>query len=156
MKQVFIVLVVAAAGSLPACAQKLKESQVPAVAKSAFMKEHPNTTGEWEKEEGNYEVVFKQDGKTMSSVIDKKGSILETETDLMSNELPQNVQTYLKQHYKGVKILGAAKVVKANGEVNYEANVNRKELMFDANGQLMKKQKEEKEDEDKEGKKGED
>ncbi len=154
MEKVLIVLVVAAACSLSASAQKLKESQIPAVVKSAFMKEHPNTTAQWEKEDGNYEAVFKQDGKTMSSLIDKKGSILETETDLSANELPQNIQSYLKQRFKGAKITAAAKVVKPNGEVNYEANVNRKELMFDANGQVMKNQKEEKEDEDKEGKKG--
>jgi riboflavin synthase alpha subunit len=156
MKKTLVFSLLVAGFSLSASAQKLKESQVPAVVKSAFTKEHPNTIAQWEKEEGNYEVVFKQDGKTMSSVIDKKGSVLENETDLTANELPQNIQSYLKQHYKGANITGAAKVVKANGEVNYEANVNKKEIMFDANGQVMKKQKEEKEDEDKEGKKGKD
>ncbi len=153
MKNLLLVLVITATGTLPAYAQKLKESQVPVAVKSAFIKEHPNTTAQWEKEEGNYEAVFKQDGKNMSSVIDKKGFILENETDLSANELPQNIQSYLQQHYKGAKISAAAKVVKANGDVNYEANVNRKELMFDANGQVLKNQKEEKEDEEKENKK---
>ncbi len=122
--------------------QKLKESQVPAAAKTAFQKKYPNVIASWEKEGKNYEVNFKQDGKTMSSVIDKNGTIIETETDMTVKDLPQTAQNYLKEHYKDAKIKEAAKIVKANGEVNYEALANGKDVMFDAKGNFIKTAKE--------------
>ena len=124
--------------ALSACGQKLKESQVPAAAKAAFQKQYPNAKATWEKEDGNYEANFKQDGKTMSSVIDKTGTILETETDIAIGELPASAQAYIKSHYPEVKIKEASKIVKTNGEVNYEALVNGKDVMFDTNGKFIK------------------
>lgn len=53
--------------------------------------------------------------------------------------LPQNVQSYLKTHYKEAKVKEAAKIVKANGDINYEAKVNGKDVIFDDNGKFIKK-----------------
>lgn len=144
MKKTTLLLALTGFLFLSVHAQNLQESKVPAAVKSAFMKAHPNMKGEWEKEGGDYEVNFKMDGKSMSSVINKAGAILSTETELTPNELPQSVQTYLAQHYKGAKIKGAAKIIKDNGEVCYEAGVNGKEFLFDSNGKMLKKAKEEK------------
>lgn len=119
-------------------AQKLKISQVPAAAKTAFAKANPNTAGEWEKENGSYEVNFKKDGKKMSYVISKSGSILETESEMDVNELPETVKVYVKQHNKGANAKEAEKIVKANGETSYEVKVKNKELVFDSNGKLIK------------------
>jgi hypothetical protein len=145
MKKILMFAFIGVVCTLSACAQKLKESQVPAVAKTAFAKQYANTVGQWEKEDGNYEVVFKKDGKDLSSVIDMSGKFILTETELSSKELPQSVQLYLQSHYKNAKVKGAAKIEKASGEVNYEAIVNGKELIFDANGKILKTEKEEKE-----------
>jgi len=142
MKKLFVAILATGIIALSASGQKLKESQVPAAAKTAFQKKYPNTNATWEKEGKNYEVNFKQDGKTMSSVIDKNGTIIETETDMAVKDLPQSAQNYLKGHYKDAKIREAAKIVKANGEVNYEALVNGKDVMFDANGNFIKTAKE--------------
>ncbi|MCW3106421.1 MAG: hypothetical protein JWQ09_927 [Segetibacter sp.] len=141
MKKLLMFLAIGAISSIAVSAQQLKEGQVPAAAKSAFQKQYPNTTAKWEKEKGNYEVNFKKDGKTMSAVIDKAGTIIETETDIAINELPQSVQSYLKTHYKGAKVKEAAKIVKANGEVNYEGEVNGKDVIFDSNGKFIKEVK---------------
>src|SRR6185369_2705674 len=142
MKKLFITAMAAGIITLSACGQKLKESQVPAAAKAGFQKQYPNIKGDWEKEGKNYEVNFKQDGKTMSSVIDKNGTIIETETDMAIKDLPQSAQNYLKEHYKDAKIKEASKIVKANGEVNYEALINGKDVMFDVNGNFIKAAKE--------------
>ena len=119
-------------------AQKLKLSEVPAAAKTAYANANPNTTGEWEKENGNYEVNFKKDGKKMSYVINKSGSILETESEIDVNELPETVKAYVKQHNKGAIAKAAEKIVNANGETSYEVKVKNKELMFDSNGKMIK------------------
>jgi hypothetical protein len=123
--------------SFSACAQKLKSSQVPAPAKAAFAKQYPGVAASWEKEDGNYEVNFKRAGKTMSAVINKDGTILETETDIAVAGLPQAAKDYIKTHYAGKKIREASKIVKANGAVEYEALINGKDVMFDSNGKFI-------------------
>jgi uncharacterized protein (DUF2147 family) len=140
MKKVFIVLFISA-GALTAFGQKLNADKVPAAAKAAFSKAHPGITGTWEKEKGNYEIEFKDAGKKMSCVIDKSGNIIETETDIAVTELPATVLTYMKEHYKGAKIKEAARIVKGNGEINFEAEVNGKDVVFDANGKFIKEEK---------------
>lgn len=125
-------------------AQKnMAASSVPTAAKDAFAKAHPNVTGKWEKEGGNYEVNFTNGGKTMSCVVTSKGSILETETDMAVSELPAPVTAYIAQHYKGVKVKEAATIVKADGTTVYEAEIKGKDVMFDANGKVVKAQKKE-------------
>ncbi|HEY1870714.1 MAG TPA: PepSY-like domain-containing protein [Chitinophagaceae bacterium] len=121
--------------------QKLKDSQVPVAAKNAFENKYPGVTGTWDKEDANYEVNFKKDGKSMSAVIDKNGTIIETETDILVNDLPPAIKTYMQKHYAGSKIKEAAKIVKANGEINYEAEVDKKDVIFDANGNFIKEAK---------------
>ena len=141
MKKLFFIAIAIGAITVSACGQKLKESQVPAAARAAFAKQYPGIKGSWEKENGNYEVNFKQAGKTMSAVIEKNGTIVETETVIPVSDIPQSASTYVKEHYKGAKIHEAAKIVKANGEVNYEAEINHKDVVFDANGKFIKEAK---------------
>src|SRR6266478_10215961 len=118
MKKLFFIAIAIGAFTVAARGQKLKESQGPAAARAAFTKQYPGIKGSWEKENGNYEVNFKQAGKTMSAVIEKNGTIVETETMIPVNDLPQSASNYVKEHYKGTKIKEAAKIVKASGEVN--------------------------------------
>lgn len=134
-------LAIMLSGVLAACGQKIKEAQVPAVVRSAFTVKYPATAATWEKEDGNYEVNFSQQGKTMSAVIDKKGTILETETDIVVSELPASVSAYIKQHYKDAKIKAASKIIKSNDETIYEALVNNKDVLFDKNGKFLKEEK---------------
>lgn len=141
MKKLFVIAFICFTYSLTASAQKLKDAEVPAAAKAAFQKQFPNTKAGWEKEKENYEVNFKKDGKVMSSVIDKNGAILETETDIAVSALPSSVRTYVKDHYKGAKIKEAAEIIRGNGEKNFEAEVGGKDVLFDANGKFLKEAK---------------
>ena len=119
-------------------AQKdLPPAKVPAASKEAFAKAHPNVTGKWEKEEADYEVTFKEGGRDMSCVIDKSGSIKETETVIPASDLPAPVTAYIASHYKGVKVKEAAIIVKADGTTVYEAEISGKDLLFDKNGNLL-------------------
>lgn len=77
----------------------------------------------------------------MSVVIDKNGTIVETESDIPEIDLPKAAQDYMKKSYTGIKIEGAAKIVKANGDINYEAELHDKDILFDANGRFIKKVK---------------
>ena len=132
----FSVVTVAQAQKKPAMVK------APAAAKEAFAKAHPGATGKWEKEDANYEVTFKESGKTMSCIVTPNGSILETETDMPVTSLPAPVTAYIAQHYKGVKVKEAATIVKADGTTEYEANIKGKDVMFDENGKLLSSKKE--------------
>lgn len=128
--------------TLAVIAQKnIAASVVPAPAKAAFAKAHPNVAGKWEKEDGNYEVSFKEGGKNMSCVIDKSGSIQETETEIAVSELPAPVAAYLAMHYKGIKVKEAASIVKKDGKTVYEAEIKGKDVLFDAQGNLVNTKK---------------
>jgi len=141
MKRLFMMITATTLVALAACGQKLKESQVPAAAKAAFEKKYPGLKGSWEKEGTNYEVNFKQGASPMSAVIDNNGTIVETETSIHVSDLPKAVRDYMKKHYAGTKIKEAAKIVKSNGDVNYEAEVNHKDVIFDANGKFIREAK---------------
>lgn len=124
--------------TLPACAQKLKTDEVPQAVRSGFAKAYPNVTGKWEKEKNNYEVNFKKSNSELSCVLDASGNILETKTEINISELPQKVRDYVKQQHPNGKIKEAAKIVKADGEVTYEAEVKGIDLIFNANGDFVK------------------
>ena len=119
-----------------------KSSTVPVAAKAAFQKAYPHATKvKWGKEDADYEVNFTQANKEMSAVYSASGALKETEEDIKLIELPANVFTYIKQHYKGTAIKEAAKIIKANGEVNYEAEVNKTDVIFDKDGKFLKEEK---------------
>ena len=116
-------------------AQKTKSSKVPEPVKMAFSKAYPNVKDvDWEKENGNYEAEFELvDDQETSVVYDANGALLETEVEIAVSALPKAVQEALK----GKKVKEASKITNAKGVVTYEAEVKRKDLMFDAAGKPM-------------------
>lgn len=122
-------------------AQKLDASKVPTNVKASFAKQYPGAVAKWEKEAGKYEVNFKQNGNTMSALYESNGSLAETEMDIRVADLPATVQAYVKEHYKGKSVKEAAKITKADGTINYEAEVNGKDVIFDGAGKFLKEVK---------------
>lgn len=142
MKKLFGFLIVSAAVSLTACAQKMDASKVPATVKTSFARQFPGATAKWEKEEGKYEAGFKHQGHEMSAVFNANGTMEESEMEIQVSELPAAVTNFVKTNHSGATIKEAAKLTKANGEVQYEAEVKGKDLIFDANGNFIKEVKE--------------
>lgn len=119
--------------------QKINVADVPPVVKQAFEKKFAGVKEvKWEKEDGKFEVNFEQNKQEMSAVFTSTGALEETEVEIKSNELPSSVTTYISKYYKGSKVTEAAKITKANGDVNYEAEVKGKDLIFDVNGKFIK------------------
>ncbi len=127
--------------SISSRAQKIKESDVPGPVKTSFAKRYPGVVSQWEKEDQHYEAGFKMHGKTMSALFSNDGTLLETEITIKTQELPLPVVTYLNSNYKGRAISEAAKITKADGTVNYEAEVEMTDLIFDSIGHFLRKQK---------------
>jgi hypothetical protein len=124
-----------------AYAQKIAASKLPAAVTASFAKHYPGATAKWEKEEGKYEPGFKLNGKEASAVFDASGVMEESEIEINSSELPAPAAEYIKTHYKGATVKELAKITKTNGEVNYEAAVKGKDLIFDAAGKFLKEVK---------------
>lgn len=121
-----------------------QQTNIPKSAKDSFSKLYPKATEvKWDKENQGYEASFKLDGKDLSVIFDKAGKVMETETAIEISQLPKGIEKYVMDNYKGYKITGAAKIVKANGEETYEAEVtkgkDKKDLLFDKSGKPEKK-----------------
>lgn len=137
MKKILLIQVLALFITMPSCAQKLKESDVPAVVRTAFAKQYPGVAPKWGKEDGKYEAGFKNKGKNMSATFEVNGVMEESEMSIDVADLPAIALVYIKENYKGKRITEAAKISKADGTVNYEAEVSKKDLIFDATGKFL-------------------
>ena len=124
-------------------AQKIKESEVPAVVKAALAKAYPKVKDvKWDKEEGAYEASFDQNKADASVLFNADGTIKEVETEIEHNQLPAAVKNTLAKEYADYKVEEAAKIV-AGGVTTYEAEVKKGkqtfDFIFDASGKLLKK-----------------
>ncbi len=142
MKKIMMMALIASAVCLTANAQKINDSKVPQSVKNSFAKNYPGTTATWEKEGAKFEAGFKQKGNTMSALFEANGTMTESEMDMAVNQLPAKVLSYVKAHYPGKTVKEGAKITKADGTVTYEAEVNGKDVIFDASGNYMKVVKE--------------
>ena len=116
-----------------------KADSAPVAAKASFTKAYPVATKvKWEKEDANYEVTFVINGNEISTIYDGKGILQESEQEMKVTELPSVIASYMKEHYKGIAVIGAAKITKADGSINYEAAIKGKDVLFDAKGKFLK------------------
>jgi hypothetical protein len=139
MKKIMLVVLVSGTlFNLTALAQKIDVAKVPSMIKASFTKDFPGITATWEKEKLNYEANFKQSGTSMSALYDANGNRIETEKDVKIATLPAAVSLYITKNCKGGKIKEAAIITKANGEINYEAEVNGVDMLFTKDGKFIR------------------
>jgi hypothetical protein len=140
MKRLILAAALAATvGSLRA--QDLKSKDVPAVVKDALVKKYSEATKvSWEKEKGNYEANWGgKSGEDNSVVFTPGGTFVEIVKAISISDLPKNIAPYVKSHYKGAKIKEAGKVTDAAGKTMYEAEIKGGDLIFDEQGNFLKK-----------------
>ena len=93
----------------------------------------------WEKENGNYEANWGgRSGEDNSVQFTPAGDFIEIVNAIAVSQLPAPVITYVKSHYKGAKITEAGRVTDAKGKIFYEVEVNRKDIIFDEKGNIIK------------------
>jgi hypothetical protein len=120
-------------------AQKLDASKVPDAVKKSFNNKYPGVENiTWEKENGQYEASYKKDGQSRSAMFSPDGTFTESEIDIKVGDLPDAAAAYLRDHYKGMEIKEASKITRANGEINYEAAIKGKDVIFDDKGKFLK------------------
>jgi hypothetical protein len=124
----------------PLCAQQLNSKDLPGIVRSAFATKYPQAQKvTWEKEKGNFEANWGgRSGEDSSAQFSPAGNFLEITKAISINLLPKSIDSYLKEHYKGSKIIEAGKVTDAHGEISYEVEVNKKDLIFNDKGDFIK------------------
>lgn len=148
-----------------------KGQDVPSKVNEAFAEKFPNARQvKWEKESAEeFEAEFTIDGTRMSANFDPRGNWKETEAEISHSDLPKAVQETLKSDYselRGTHIYKVTQPGKTLYEVEvandgaeeyedheqeekeevYEEGKNIHELVFDADGKLVKKEAGEEED----------
>ena len=120
--------------------QKVKKSEVPAPVTSALAKKYPEAKNvTWEKEKGNYEANWGgKSGEDKSVVFTPAGEFVEMVKAIPVSSLPKPVIAYVKEHYKNARITEAGRVTDAKGKITYEAEVNKKDVIFDEKGNFVK------------------
>lgn len=137
MKLIFVLATIVLIGNT-GCGQKLNENEIPAAVRSAMQSLYPDVKKtDWEMENNYYEAEFTQSKTEVSVLFSENGAVYQTETEIQISELPPAVQTYLQQEVLGEKIKEAAKIVFADGSINYEAECNGQDYLFDAIGKYI-------------------
>ena len=136
-KNLLLIIFIGATG-LSAAAQKLAASKVPDAVKVSFAKQYPGVPVTWEKEGSKYEAGFKKDSHAMSALFEQNGTMTESEVSIKVTDLPPAVASYVKEHYKGKNIKEGAKITHADGTINFEAEVDGKDVIFDSKGNFLK------------------
>jgi hypothetical protein len=132
------------AAGLVAGAFAQKKPGVPQVVKTAFAQKYPEAKHvTWEKEKGNYEGNWGgKSGEDHSALFTPAGNFVEIVDAISISQLPAPALAYVKAHYKGAKIAEAGKVTDAKGKTSYEAEVNKKDIVFDERGNFVQVEKE--------------
>lgn len=128
-----------AMASLSATAQNLDASKAPVHIQVAFSQRYPGVQDvKWEQEKGNFEATFTKDGKKMSVLMNGDGKLMETETSIPATELPTKAAAYMRLNFKGKKIRETARIVLADGSLQFEAAIKGKDVIFDKDGNFVK------------------
>lgn len=125
-------------------AQEVKEADVPAAAKEAFAKKYPGVKAEeWEKEGNDYEVEFHLDKIESSATFEANGTFKELEQEIKTSELPKAAIDYCASKFAGYKLAEAEKITDANGNISFEAEMEKDkehfDVLFDDKGNFLKK-----------------
>lgn len=140
-----------ALGTSFANAQTVKDTEVPAAVKDAFKKAYPTAkVQKWEKEGANFEAEFMVGKIENAAAYDASGNLVMTEVEIKVTELPKAITDYINTNMKGKKAKEASKMTYADGKVNYEAEVDDVDYIFDDKGNFIEKEVEtDKKDDDK-------
>ncbi len=118
------------------CVTTSNAQKVPSHIEVIFSETYPNANHvKWDHEGDKYEATFKNEGQKTSILYSANGMVEETETTIFVSELSQKVLDYVKT--KG-KVKEAARIVTAQGEITYEAEVNKTDFLFDDQGDFLK------------------
>ena len=122
---------------------------VPDAIKTKFAELYPMVNVmEWEAQDGFYEATFEEKDLETSVLFSSDGRVVQTETEISAELLPQTITDYVTINLGGKKIVEASKTVRADGRTTFEVEVDDTELLFDEKGNYVSQKSEDEDDED--------
>jgi len=127
--------------------KELTAKQVPQAVHEAFQKAHPAVKeAKYSEETADgktlYEVAFKDGGKKFEASYSADGTLIETEEEIKTAELPAPVLDAVKKAHPHAAVHEAEKVTKADGTTGYEVEIadgkKKLEIELDAAGTIVK------------------
>ena len=115
-------------------------AQVPVSVSSAFTSKFPTATSVvWEQQQQVYFIPrFTVVGIATSALIDLKGQIIHTATEMSAASLPVAATAYLHTNFSGQTASYAALIAYTGSTVTrYEVKIAGKDLIFDSNGKFV-------------------
>lgn len=127
-------------------AQKISQSNVPAVVLNNFQLKYPNADDvNWKLDRGKYTIDLKLNSKSTKLTMDYKGNVLELVQEMFLREIPKSVLDIIRKKTTNFDIEKAEKYT-TGGKVSYEiqCKVDGKNNFFWINtkGELVKYRKE--------------
>jgi hypothetical protein len=147
MKKYLIILLSFSFVSYSAYSQK----NPPESVKKAFTEKYASAQSvKWSSEEKTeWEAGFKMGNKKMSASFDNSGKWIESETAIAEKELPAAVVSTLNKDFQGYK-RGPAEIFESPEVKGFELGLSKGEIslevIFDANGKIIKKSEVKEED----------
>lgn len=154
MKKIIFILFALTVISNTGWSQKLAADKIPAAVIAAFKTKFPTATKvTWEKENKmEYEADFILNGRKVSAGFDPNGKWLLTETEILVSALPAAVQASIKNGFANFRITDASNIQSIRSGNCFEAEVKKGnesfEVLFTADGKILRRTKETKETED--------
>lgn len=133
--------------------QKVDAAKVPAPVKSAFSTKFPKAENvKWEMEDKtDYEAEFTMSGTKWSAAYKPNGTWMETEHKISMQDLPEAVRKTIAAKYSDQKAEEVEQADTPSGtmyEVGFKKDGHETEVVFSADGQVMKSKVEEDEKEE--------
>ncbi len=150
MKKSVFVWLCAVLMSVSAYAQSVTAAQVPSPVKKAMMTKYPKSNDiEWEKAGNTYIAMFSAGDDWTVATFTDKGVWAKTDVSIDPETLPAAVKTAISKLFEGYEATSANKIETPSG-TTYLAQVvgedARYEVIFKADGSVVKKTKQEEEE----------
>ena len=124
------------------------QGKAPSEVQKTLKEKFPDAKSvKWEKEsDGGWEAEFSMNGNETSVEFDSKGIWKQTETEIEASDLPEAIRDAIKTKYTDYAVEEAEMVETADGEVVYEVDFKKgkeeMEILFAADGSVLKVMKE--------------
>src|ERR1017187_4845121 len=126
MKATIIAMTCICLATSAAYAQKINEDKVPATVLSNFKKQFATATKtQWEMDDADFEVNFKNCGIECSAKYDKQGNWFETEQEIKKSELPVAVKQAVEKEFPKANADEIGKVSLPNNKTVYELDITK-------------------------------
>lgn len=135
----------------PAEAEEINLEDLPQAVREAFTQAYPKAEDVEIDQEAHfgttlYEIEFKKDGQEYEQLYGEDGTLMGSEIEIDLKDLPETVTNAIRQEYPNATIKEAEKVsgmkeAQTEYEVEIEENGNEWEIYVDADGKILKKER---------------